>query len=108
MSESDESGAGDGVIPGMPNVPVLRHLTWREAHLFELGVYAGVGAAVMARGELWGAAATVFMGLRRRLQSDDQHRDADDLVRGYVRDAWYAGMGFVLAFAATYALLTLS
>lgn len=80
-------------IPGMPDVPVLRHLTWREAHLFELGLWPGLGIAFALH---YGEAAMVLAlvsAVRRRTQADDQHRDGDDLIKGYIRDAWYLVIG---------------
>lgn len=85
-------------IPGMPDLPILRHLTWREAHLFELGIYPGLGLGIAFLAHEWGAALALVALVRRRMQADDQHRNTDDLIRGYMRDAWYFGAGGLAGF----------
>jgi len=82
-------------IPGTPDWPVVRHLTWREAHLFEVGLWPGLGIAFALH---YGEAAMVlalFSAVRRRMQADDQRENSEDKLRGYVQDAWYMAAGAV-------------
>lgn len=83
-------------IPGTPDWPIIRHLTWREAHLFEVGVWPGLGIALALH---YGEAAMVLAlvsAVRRKMQAEDQRDEGDDLLRGYIRDAWYLAAGAVL------------
>lgn len=92
-------------IDAMPDWPILRHLTWREAHLFELGLWPGIGVALAVHGEHWLVAVALVSLIRRQMHDDDQRENADDLIRGYIRDGWYFGMGALLAYILTWAML---
>ena len=81
------------VIPFMPDWPVLRHLTWREAHLFEVGLWPGVGIVLALHLGEGALVVALFSLVRRRMHDKDQHREGDDRLRGYTRDAWYLVLG---------------
>jgi hypothetical protein len=89
----------------MPDWPILRHLTWREAHLFELGIWPGIGVGLAVHGEFYMIAVALIVAIRYRMQDMSQRENSEDLIRGYVRDAWYFGMGALLAYVLTWVML---
>lgn len=96
---------GSEIIPFMPDWPILRHLTWREAHMFELGLWPGISIALAVMVDDTALALALISGVRRRMQSDDQKDDSDDLISGYIRDAWYFGMGALAGVLIGFALV---
>jgi len=95
-----------GEMPGLPDWPIVRHLTWREAHMAEIGAWIGLGVAIAAAGGEWGVAVGLVVLARRRMQSDDQRKASNDLLPGLVRDAWYLGAACVVSFFACSAAIT--
>lgn len=63
--------------------------------MFELGIWPGVAIALAILDNELAVALGVVSVVRRKMHADDQREDTDDLVRGYVRDAWYIAIGAV-------------
>lgn len=89
------------------NIPVLRHLTAREAHLFVVGVWYGIDAAVKLATGRPRAARRVFNDTRSYAESDNQSQNRPDLLNGFIRDAWYLLGGFTIGFLATAGVVSL-
>jgi hypothetical protein len=86
---------GDKKHPPRPDVPILRHLTYREAHLFEVGIWPGVAVALALLANQLGAAIATVGAIRRRMQDKSQEESHQDALTGYVRDGWYLAIGAV-------------
>jgi len=95
-------------IPNLPDWPILKHLTWREAHLFELGVWPGFGVAVALTAMDYGAVLALVSVIRRKMQRKDQRKDSDDAVSGFLRDGWYFAMGAIVGFVIGFGAITVS
>ena len=84
------------------DLPILKHLTYREAHLFELGIWPGAAVALaLLAGDYLMALALVAL-IRRRMQRTDREPgrppEQPALLRAYVRDAWYFAVGALVGF----------
>ncbi|MFD1647586.1 hypothetical protein [Haloarchaeobius litoreus] len=92
---------GDSVGLGIDR-PILRHLTYREAHLFELGIWPGASVALALFAGDYGLALATVALIRRRLQRTDREpskpTERPVLLRAYVRDAWYFAVGALAGF----------
>lgn len=55
--------------PPRPDLPVLRHLTYTEAHAIELGGYIGLLLAAALALDMAGAALTFALAITRRATS---------------------------------------
>lgn len=99
--------------PPRPDLPILRHLTYVEAHAFELGVYF---SAILAVGFHVGEVAATF-GLMvfvvRKLVSNQKARhdpsapDEPISLRDAKEELPYFGTGAILVALAYWALLLL-
>lgn len=78
----------------------LTHLTPREVHLFAIGVWYGIDAAVKLATGRPRAARRVFNETREYVKDDEQQKDRPDLLAGFIRNAWYMLGGFVVGFLA--------
>lgn len=83
----------DSKHPPRPDVPILRHLTYREAHLFEIGIWPGIAFGMMLIMGDMGAALALVAVIRRKMQNKNQEEDNADALKGYVKDGWYLGTG---------------
>jgi len=92
-------------IDSMPDWPVFRHLTWREAHLFELGIWPGIGVGLAVHAEFYMIAIVLVAAIQLTIRRPSQRENSDDKIRGYMRDGWYFGLGALLAYALTWAML---
>jgi hypothetical protein len=84
--------------PPRPDLALLRHFTYREAHLTEIGVFLGFTIAVYLAVGNKGAAIGALAILRRKLQDKDQEESHQDALAGYALDGWYMAIGAVLGF----------
>lgn len=92
-------------IDAMPDWPILRHLTWREAHLFELGIWPGIGVGLAVHAEFYGIAIILIAVIQLLIRRPSQRENTEDKIRGYIRDGWYFGMGALLAYVLTWVML---
>lgn len=103
----------DDTHPIRPDLPVVRHLTFTEAHAIELGIYVGLLAYFAVQFGLAGEAITLLIAITRFTISDGKarcgatkstHRIGFHDVR---LEPQYFGAGFLLAFAGFYAVAEL-
>lgn len=83
-------------IEGLPNWPVVKHLTYREAHLFIQGSYIGISIPLYYIFGDVGAAASLLTFVHQYLKGDEQKKNAADLLEGWIRDAWYLVGGLII------------
>jgi hypothetical protein len=89
---------GTNKKPPRPDVPILRHFTYREAHLTEIGLILGFSVAVYLSVGEKGAAVATLAAIRRKLQDKNQEESHQDALKGYTKDGWYMAVGAVIGF----------
>lgn len=92
-------------IDTMLDWPILRHLTWREAHLFLLGIWPGIAVGLAVHADAYMIAVVLIAVIQLSITRPSQRDNSADLVRGYIRDAWYFGIGALLAYILTWVML---
>lgn len=76
----------DSDHPLRPDLPILRHFTFREAHGVELGLWLGLAFGLFLRLGEFGAAVALIGFVRRGLAGT---ATMPKQVRALFRDAWY-------------------
>lgn len=91
----------DAKHPLRPDLPILRHFTFREAHGVELGLWLGLSLGLfLSLGQVGGAVALVGF-VRRGLAGTSTMPEE---VRDLFRDAWYILVAMIVSAPVGYLL----